>query len=161
MIRPNKLLIGTFLASVVIASGAFTYINRNDACEQPQTKPKPISESNNVDYRKEETDNIKPTEETVRKKYVKITSSTGLREKLSYSSERIAILETDAECLLLDESDDSYKIRCRDGKKGWILKDYGKPFEKDVVVRHIAKEPSGSFFYGGNRRRRKHRQHSG
>lgn len=146
MIRPNKLLIGTFLASVVIASGAFTYINKKNTCEQPQAKTKPVSETNNVGYRKEENDDTNPTEETVRKKYVRITSSTGLREKLSYSSERIVTLETDAECLLLDESDDSYKIRCGDGKKGWILKDYGKPFEKDVVVKHIPKKPSGTPF---------------
>ena len=93
-----------------------------------------------------EIDDSLPTEETVNKKFVRITTNTYLRKKNSYNSEHIALLEKDSECLYLNEDNDYYNVACDDGKKGWVLKERSELFEKDVVITHIPKNPVGDPF---------------
>lgn len=136
-----KILLGAIMAASVIACGSFVWSTRFSG-NQPEVKQTPISTSDDHTDDEPVMDDSLPTEETIKKTYVRITESTYLNEKKSYQSNHLALLDVNAECLLLEESDGYYKISCDNGKTGWIFADKCESFEKEVVIRHIPKNPS-------------------
>ena len=136
-----KILLGAIMAASVIACGSFVWLTRFSG-NQPEVKQTPISTSDDHTDDEPVMDDSLPTEETIKKTYVRITESTYLNEKKSYQSNHLALLDVNAECLLLEESDGYYKISCDNGKTGWIFADKCESFEKEVVIRHIPKNPS-------------------
>ena len=82
-------------------------------------------------------------EETLSKKYIRITASTYLHKEDNAKSDIIVLMKkgTEAECL--DESQNLYQVKSADNQIGWISKSSCEIFTKDVTVRHIPKLVSG------------------
>ena len=141
MTKAIKALLGIILTLAVIGVGYYFCVNR---LRQPEEKPILISDtdSDNDANNHETNDDTMPTEETVKKTFVRITESTYLREKDSYSSNHLALLDVDSEYMILNENNDYYQISYDNRKTGWILKDKCEPFEKEIVITHIPKNPS-------------------
>ena len=100
-----------------------------------------VSDSNAREEPTQPVDDTLPTEETVSRKYIRITADTNLLKKSSYHSGKIARLKAGTEVAFLDENKDCYHVSCADETVGWVLKDKAEVFEKDVVITHVPKNP--------------------
>ena len=141
----RRIISGSVIAAVVIALCGASYAlceNYFSFFSKPEKDPPAIVSDGDGNPHRETVDDSRPTEEIVRKKYVRITTATYLRAKSSYSAEHLALLDVGCDGLYLDEDEEYYKISYENNKTGWVLKDKSEIIEKDVTVRHIPKKPS-------------------
>ncbi len=137
---------GIVISSVIIASAWFGFIHSKYGADPADDDIIPVSDSDSGTESVTEIDDSLPTEETISKKFVRIAEDTALRAKSSYNAETLAMLKSGTEVLYLDENRDYYFIKYTDETEGWILREKGEVIDKDVVVTHIPKKPSGDPF---------------
>lgn len=137
----RRIISGSFIAAAVITLCALSFVFQGDNKEPSESIPSILSDSDG-DASDGSFDENAPAKETVRKKFVRITSSTYLLEKGSFKAERISLLSADSEYEYLDETDDFYKVSFESNQTGWVKKDKCELIDKAVVVKHIPQKPS-------------------
>ena len=83
------------------------------------------------------------SEETVKKKFIRVKQATTLRKKDDNNSDKVSVLRVNSEAEYLSESHLRYQVKCEDGKVGWVVRSCCEEFEKEVTIRHIPQKVSG------------------
>ena len=74
------------------------------------------------------------SEETVKKKFIRVKQATTLRKKDDNNSDKVSVLRVNSEAEYLSESHLRYQVKCEDGKVGWVVRSCCEEFEKEVLA---------------------------
>ena len=142
-----KIISGISIAMIMLGSGFSGYYFYCKSLSNQPAIPAVVSASDDHSENRSlvSEDDYLPTEESGKVKYVRITADTYLRKKDNDNAEIIRLLQKGIEAPFVDESQTRFKI-LYETAEGWISKNGGEVFEKDVTIRHIPKRVQGDPF---------------